>query len=174
MRTAHSSSHACLDTPPYPQVWAWRSPRVWAWRPPQARPLNLPPGCGPGHLQGMLGYPSPSCGQNERQCKNITLQTSFAGCNNRSEHPSVVEAAQLGNPGSASAPSPPTLDFTKWKIHVMQNYRVCCLWKILDPPLSVTVCLQGAELHYGSVPQRALELPEPQHSLKPDHSIAVQ
>ena len=32
----------------HPWVWAWRShPQVWAWR---------PPGCGPGDLQGMLGY----------------------------------------------------------------------------------------------------------------------
>ena len=31
-----------LETPPY--------------RPPLARPLNFPLGCGPGDLQGMLGY----------------------------------------------------------------------------------------------------------------------
>ena len=48
-------THPCvgLETPP---VWAWRPPWVWAWRPLQARPLNFPLGCGPGDLQGMLGY----------------------------------------------------------------------------------------------------------------------
>ena len=72
--------HQTPQLPPW--VWAWRPPRpdhstspwVWAWRPfqprpqnfplgvgletppPRARPLNLPPGCGPGDLQGMLGY----------------------------------------------------------------------------------------------------------------------
>ena len=52
-----------LANPP-PQVWAWRpsecgpgkTPQVWAWRPPMARPLKLSLGCGPGNLQGMLGY----------------------------------------------------------------------------------------------------------------------
>ena len=68
----------------FPWVWAWRPPRpdsstfpwVWGWRPPlQARPLNFPSGCGagdppsgqtpqppwcgPGDLQGMLGYYPP-------------------------------------------------------------------------------------------------------------------
>ena len=40
-----------------PQLPPW----VWAWRPPPpVRPLKLPPGCGPGNLQGMLGYtPAP-------------------------------------------------------------------------------------------------------------------
>ena len=33
--------------------------RVWAWRPPLARPLSFPLGCGPGNLQGMLGYHAP-------------------------------------------------------------------------------------------------------------------
>ena len=28
---------------------------VWAWKPP----LNFPLGCGPGNLQGMLGYHPP-------------------------------------------------------------------------------------------------------------------
>ena len=67
-----------------PQVWDWRPPGfgpgdplgvgletptgqtpqlppwVWAWRPPPpARPLNFPLGCGPGDLQGMLGYHPP-------------------------------------------------------------------------------------------------------------------
>ena len=65
MRTARSSScllvggsvsmHAGIHTLPW--VWAWRPPPgvglerlppVWAWRLPQARPLNFPPGCGPG------------------------------------------------------------------------------------------------------------------------------
>ena len=42
-----------LGTPPgvgleTPHVWAWRPPHwVCAWRPPLARPLNLPPRCGP-------------------------------------------------------------------------------------------------------------------------------
>ena len=74
-----------LETPKVwasrPLVWAWRppgvdlqTPQVWTWRPPrhgpvelpsvglethQARPLNFPPGCGPGNLQGMLGYHPP-------------------------------------------------------------------------------------------------------------------
>ena len=81
MGTAHSSSHLSgLETPP--QVWTWRQPQVWPEDPPrcgpgdnqrcgpgdnprcgpgdpQARPLNFPLGCGPGDLQGMLGYQSP-------------------------------------------------------------------------------------------------------------------
>ena len=82
MNTACSSSHGGsasvhagihpldvgLETPP---VWAWRPPGcgsgdppgqtpqlppwVWAWRPPWPDP-STPPGCGPGNLQGMLGY----------------------------------------------------------------------------------------------------------------------
>ena len=46
-----------LETPPgqTPQLLPW----VWAWRSPLARPLNLPPGYGPGDLQGMLGYHTP-------------------------------------------------------------------------------------------------------------------
>ena len=47
---------------------------MWVWR-PLARPLNFPPGCGPGNLQGLLGYHPPwrpaarhagisPCGQN--------------------------------------------------------------------------------------------------------------
>ena len=64
MRTARSSSRrggdvclsACWDTPLW--VWLGDSPQVWAWRPPTlqcgpgdppwGRPLNFPPGCGPG------------------------------------------------------------------------------------------------------------------------------
>ena len=80
MRTARSSSRrgvclsACWDTPPW--VWAWRpSPQVWAWKPPRPDPSTsplgvgletllgqtpqLPPGCGPGNLQGILGYHLP-------------------------------------------------------------------------------------------------------------------
>ena len=66
MRTACSISRllwgggicfsACWDTP---WVLASRPPWVWALRPHQARPLNFPPGCGPGDLQGMLGYHPP-------------------------------------------------------------------------------------------------------------------
>ena len=77
-----------LETPS-PWVWAWRPPWpdpststlgvgletpgltpqlppwLWAWRPPLARPLKLLPGCGPGDLQGMLGYHHPpNCEQN--------------------------------------------------------------------------------------------------------------
>ena len=75
---------ACWDRPPWVGL---ETPWVWAWRPPQlplgcgpghplARspstslgcepgdtpgqiPLNFPPGCGPGNLQGMLGYHPP-------------------------------------------------------------------------------------------------------------------
>ena len=79
MRTAHSSSHpgGCLpqcmlgyppsvglETPtgvglenPSP-VWAWRTQLGVGLETPLARPLNFPPGCGPGDLQGMLGYPT--------------------------------------------------------------------------------------------------------------------
>ena len=57
------SPSACWDTHPpgvgletphgqTPQHPPW----VWAWRPPMARPLNIPPGCGPG---------DPSCEQND-------------------------------------------------------------------------------------------------------------
>ena len=87
------------------------SPWVWAWRPPQARPPQLPLGCGPEDLQGMLGYhPLDTCKAcRDTTCnacweithlppppaplwteflthtsENITLpQTSFAGGNNR-------------------------------------------------------------------------------------------
>ena len=53
MRTTRSSGSVCLSA-----CWVI-PPGVWAWRPPQARPLNFPPGCGPGDLQGMLGYHPP-------------------------------------------------------------------------------------------------------------------
>ena len=62
MHTARSSSrhggsphpHGSRHPPPE------QAPQVWAWRPPpKARPLNFPPGCGPGNLQGMLGYHPP-------------------------------------------------------------------------------------------------------------------
>ena len=97
MRTTRSSSHllggvclnACWDTPgcgpgdpprpdpsTFPRMWAWRPPRPdLATSPlyvgvetPQARPLNSPPGYGPGDLQCMLGYQPPPhpCGQNDR------------------------------------------------------------------------------------------------------------
>ena len=75
IRTARGSSHllggsalvhAVIPPPPSgvgletPQgVGLETPPKVWAWRPPQARPLNFPPGCGPGDLQGMLGYHRP-------------------------------------------------------------------------------------------------------------------
>ena len=68
-----------------PWVWAWRPPPkcgpgdppgvsletpcpgqtpqlppwVWAWRPPSGQIPQLPLGCGPGDLQGMLGYHPP-------------------------------------------------------------------------------------------------------------------
>ena len=42
------SSSPLVWTWRHPQVWAWRPPKVLAWRPPKARPLNFPPGCGPG------------------------------------------------------------------------------------------------------------------------------
>ena len=69
-----------LETPS--QCEPGETPWVWAWRPlgegletPQAKPLNFPPGCGPGNLQGLLGYHPPwrpaarhagisPCGQN--------------------------------------------------------------------------------------------------------------
>ena len=56
---------ACWDTPPGvgletpPGVGLENTPWVWAWRTPLARPLKLPLGCGPGNLQGMLGYTCP-------------------------------------------------------------------------------------------------------------------
>ena len=63
-----------LQLPPW--VWAWRPPQarslnsplgVGLKTAPQARPLYLHPECGPGDLQGMLGYyHPPPCGQNDR------------------------------------------------------------------------------------------------------------
>ena len=41
-----------LETP-LPGQTSQLPPWVWAWRPPRARPLNFPPGCGPGDLQDM-------------------------------------------------------------------------------------------------------------------------
>ena len=62
-----ASVHAGIHTPPgvgletIPRVWALRPPSwVWDCRSPKARPLNFPPGCGPGYLQGMLGYNPPT------------------------------------------------------------------------------------------------------------------
>ena len=61
-------SGVALETmPPPPTMWPWRplwpdpssSPWVWAWRPSRAIPLKLPPRCGPGNLQGILGYTPP-------------------------------------------------------------------------------------------------------------------
>ena len=66
----------CGPGDPPPSVGLEKTPiRVLAWRPPrpdpstsplgvgletpQARPLNFPLGCGPGDLQGMLGYHPP-------------------------------------------------------------------------------------------------------------------
>ena len=50
------------------------SPQVWAWRPLQARPLNFPIECGPGDLQGMLGYHPPPCTEFlTHASENITL-----------------------------------------------------------------------------------------------------
>ena len=77
MRTARSSS--CLRGG-LPQCVLGYTPWVWAWRPPLARPLKLPPGCGPGdlqgmlgyHLQGMLGYPPP-CEQNHGHVQKHNL-----------------------------------------------------------------------------------------------------
>ena len=50
----YASVHAGIHTP---WVWASRSPLGVGLETPLARPLNFPPGCGPGNLQGMLGYP---------------------------------------------------------------------------------------------------------------------
>ena len=73
-----------------PQMWAWNPPPVWAWRPPTlARCINFPFGCGPGNLQGMLGYhlqcilgyhppPLPVDGMTET-CKNITFANFICG-----------------------------------------------------------------------------------------------
>ena len=64
MRTVHCSSRllgrggACLSA-----CWDTHPPPGWAWRPPpQDQTPQLPPGCGPGDLQGMLGYPPPGLG----------------------------------------------------------------------------------------------------------------
>ena len=87
MRTARSCSHqlgggkgglpqCILGYPPPPRCGPRDPPWLWAWRPPQvrplnfppgcgpgdppqARPLNFPPGCGPGDLQGIVGYTPP-------------------------------------------------------------------------------------------------------------------
>ena len=43
----------CGPGPDPPQLPPW----VWTWRPPpRTDPPKLPLGCGPGNLQGMLGY----------------------------------------------------------------------------------------------------------------------
>ena len=52
-----ASVHVGIHPPPW--VWAWRPPRCGPGVSPLARPLNFPPGCGPGNLQGMLGYHPP-------------------------------------------------------------------------------------------------------------------
>ena len=86
---------------PPPWVWAWRllqpdpstSPLAVglenppSWPDPSTSPLGVgletplqtsqpsPPGCGPGDLQGMLGYHTPPpCGQDERYVKNHNLR----------------------------------------------------------------------------------------------------
>ena len=100
MCTVRSSSHlpgGCL-----PQCMLGSPPGCGAGDPPpHARPLNFPLGCGPGDLQGMLGYPwiparhagippamhariPPPPVWTEwlaDRCKNITFANSFAGGN---------------------------------------------------------------------------------------------
>ena len=74
MRTVHNSNrllggrglHPPWADPPQLPPWLWPgpdppqlSPWVWAWRPPPGQiTLDFPLGCGPGNLQGMLGYPA--------------------------------------------------------------------------------------------------------------------
>ena len=59
-----------------PWVWTWRPPWpdppqlpswVWTWRSPLPDPPKLPLGCGPGNLQGMLGYHPPVNRMTDRQ-----------------------------------------------------------------------------------------------------------
>ena len=74
------------------------TPQMWACRPPPVRPLNFPPGCGPGDPPQPdpstfpLGVGLDACkacwdtpplvNRMTDQCKNITLpQSSFAGGN---------------------------------------------------------------------------------------------
>ena len=63
MRTARSSSRQAEGLPQCmmgsPPVWAWRPPRCGPGDPSPARPLKLLLGCGPGKVQGMLGYTLP-------------------------------------------------------------------------------------------------------------------
>ena len=59
MRSAHGSSHPRGEGGLPQCMLGYTTPEVWAWRPPPpARPLSLPPGCGPGDppMQGILGY----------------------------------------------------------------------------------------------------------------------
>ena len=127
--TTHSSSHqagvclsTCWDTPHLgvgletPQVWAWRPPWVWAWRPPQVwacrppwpDPSSSPLGCGPGNLQGMLGYtPLETCKACwDTTCKACWDTTPPPTCEQKSWHtllkilpcPNFVEAVNIGLP----------------------------------------------------------------------------
>ena len=50
----------CLENPPRPDPST--SPLGVGLETPLDRPLNIPPGCGPGNLQGMLGYHPPTPG----------------------------------------------------------------------------------------------------------------
>ena len=47
-----------LETP-HPGQTPQLPPWVWAWIPPSGQTPQLPLGCGPGDLQGMLGYHPP-------------------------------------------------------------------------------------------------------------------
>ena len=101
MRTARSSSrHGGVSTPlweqtreqapPWPDL-PQLPPWVWAWRPPGQIPLV----CGPGNLQGMLGYHPPLWTEFlTHASENITLpQHSFAGGKN-DKHKTKISLAR--------------------------------------------------------------------------------
>ena len=57
MCTARISSRMLGEGGVSASVHALKPHQVWAWRPPpQARLLNFSIWCGPGDLEGMLGY----------------------------------------------------------------------------------------------------------------------
>ena len=58
------------------QVWAWRPPPGVGLEIPPARPLKLPHGCGPGNLQGMLGY-TPSLLETFKACWDTTCKACW-------------------------------------------------------------------------------------------------
>ena len=159
----------CWDSPPRcgPGAPLW----VWAWRPgqipfnsplgvdletplPSQIPLNFPSECGPGNLQGMLGYHSPPrpaarhtgipppphpVNRMTDRCKNIILpQTSFAGGKNRNKNLChrkyhQNQHAQKGKPACQLLPSRVTVFAVKHRA----PYFEYCLTQLFIPAVAV-------------------------------------